>query len=166
MRHITKPPSNLVPCRNAHFLYLCDRMRQDEIEQYVVLTAANGYDPEVAARGFMNTPGHKFTMLGPDGLPLCAGGWQEVYPGVWQSWMVGSMDAWDSHWRSITKACRWFMDGLFEMGARRLQTNALASRTRAIEWYERGLGMSREGTWKKFGVNGEDVACFARIRED
>lgn len=162
----SRPPSNVVPCRNAHLQYLCERMRPDEIEQYLALTGAKDYDPDVAARGFQNLNGLKFTVLGPDGLPVAAGGYEEVQPGVWNSWMVGSMEGWGTSWRSMTKATRWLMDGLFEMGARRLQTQALASRARAIEWYERSLGLQREGTLRKLGRDGEDVACFARVAED
>lgn len=160
---VTKAPSGVVPCKSVHLIYLCERMRPDEIEQYKALTGAKEYDPEVAAKGFINTPGLKYTLLGDDGLPVISGGYQEVSPGVWQSWMVGSMDGWGKYWRSITKASRWMMDGLMELGARRLQTNALASRTQAIEWYKRSLKMSYEGTWKRFGANGEDVVCFARV---
>lgn len=165
MTVITKPPSNVIVCKNVHLMYLCDRMRPDEIAQYIALTGAKAYDADTAARGFMNTPGLKFTVLGPDGYPAASGGYEEVFPGVWQSWMVGSCDGWHTSWRSLTKGCRWLMDGLFEMGARRLQTSALASRTQAIEWYERGLGLVREGTMRGYGVNGEDVAQFSRVRE-
>jgi len=157
-----KPPSNLIACSAWHLLYLCERMRPDEIEQYMAFYPAEKFDPEVAAIGFMNTPGMKFTLLGPDNLPACAGGYHEVLPGVWQSWMVGSCDGWKDGWRAITKASRWMMEGLFEMGARRLQTNALASRTKALEWYERGLKLKREGTWFKYGLQGQDVALYSR----
>lgn len=165
MLTVTKPPSNMVECKNVHLTYLCERMRPDEIEQYLSITGAKTFNAEVVSRGFMNIPGHKFTVLGKDGLPVAAGGYEEVAPGVWQSWMVGSCEGWATHWRSITKATRWLMDGLMEMGARRLQTTALASRTKAIEWYVKSLGLSYEGTWRKFGKNGEDVACFARVAE-
>jgi len=138
-------------------------MRPDEIEQYLAFVPAQTFDHEAAAVGFMNTPGLKFSLLGPDGFPACAGGYHEVLPGVWQSWMVGSCDGWKDGWRSITKASRWVADGLFEAGARRLQTNCLASRTRAIEWYERGLKLVREGTWRAYGLQGQDVALFSRV---
>ncbi|MGH8173939.1 MAG: hypothetical protein ACREPX_12420, partial [Rhodanobacteraceae bacterium] len=132
----------------------------------IALTGASKFDPEVAAVAFMRTPGHKFTILGPDNLPCAAGGYEETaMPGVWQSWMVGSPEGWDTGWRSITKGCRWLMDALFDMGARRLQTNALASRTKAIEWYERGLGLTREGTLRQAGAHGEDVAIFSKVVE-
>lgn len=162
----SKPPSNVVPCRNAHLQYLCERMRPDEIEQYLALTFAKAYDADVAAAGLIAITGLKFTVLGSDGLPVAAGGYSEVQPGVWESWMVGSMDGWATHWRSMTKAARWLMDGLFEMGARRLQTHALASRTRAIDWYERSLGLVHEGTARQAGMNGQDVTCHARVRGD
>jgi hypothetical protein len=163
MAQVTRPPRGVQDSRNVDFIILCDRMRPDEIEQYLALTGAKDYSPEVAARGFINMPGFKFSLVSEAGEVGCAGGFHEIIPGVWQSWMVGSVESWERDWRTITKGCRWVMDGLLAQGARRLQTTALASRAKAIEWYERGLGMQREGTWRNYGANGEDVACFARV---
>lgn len=161
-----RPPSNVIECHDAHLYYLCDRMRADEIEQFLALAGLDRYDPQFAARNFAVKPGHKFTVLQRDGLPAASGGYEEVAPGVWQSWMVGTDAGWAEQWRSITKATRWLMEGLLDLGARRLQTNCLASRTRTIEWYQRGLGLEPEGIWRKFASNGADVACFARVRAD
>ena len=58
------------------------------------------------------------------------------------------------------------MQGLFDAGARRLQTGALASRTKAHEWYVRGLKMKPEGVCEGFGLGGEDMATFVRLKED
>ena len=41
--------------------------RADEIAQYIVLSGHKEYDPEFAAREFMNLPGPKLTVVGPDG---------------------------------------------------------------------------------------------------
>lgn len=158
-----KPPSNIIPCRNVHIQYLCDRMRQDEREQYCILSCEDEYNADRAAAYFMTLPGHKFTALGNDGLPAAAGGYQEIYPGVWQSWMVGTEEGWKEQWRSITKGCRWLADFLFAHGARRLQTNCLAHRSQAIAWYTNGLKMRPEGLKKRYGRNGEDLAEFARV---
>lgn len=158
------PPSNLVACRPAHLVYLAHRMRADEIDQYLALTGAERYDPDVAVRGFINIPGPaKFTVVDRSGAPVVAGGFEEVIPGVWQSWMVGTDEGWAENWRSITKATRWLMDELLAGGARRLQTTALANREAAIHWYTNGLGMHQEGRWKNYGRNGEDVVQFARL---
>lgn len=161
---VCKPPKRLIACRNGHIVYLCDRMRRDEVVQYEALTGFP-YDPEVAAQGFINLPGIKFTVVGPDGYPAASGGYHEIIPAVWQSWMVGSEEGWKTSWRAITKASRWVIEGLFAGGARRLQTTALASRTCAIEWYTRSLGLKYEGTHKCFGAHGEDVVAFARVAE-
>ena len=161
------PPSNVLVCRDRHLSYLCEYMRPDEIHQYLALTGAKTYDYEVAARGFMNLGGMKFVVMMDDGFtPAAAGGYSETLPGVWDSWMVGSTEGWAQQWRAITKTTLWLMDGLFELGARRLQTNALAERTAAIEWYERSLGLQREGTWRAMGRDGQDVACFSRIKRE
>jgi len=164
-----KTPSYIVPCSLWHLVYLCENMRADEIEQYLALTGAEKFDPAVAALGMGNmaAAGPAFSVVVKDDqgrqLPISAGGYTEVIPGVWSSWMVGTQAGWDKHWRTITKATIWVIDFMFnDMGARRLQTNALASRNEACWWYEKSLKMLPEGVWARFGKNGEDVACFAR----
>ncbi len=52
---------------------------------------------------------------------------------------------------------------MFDHGARRLQTTALADRAMACKWYERGLKMQREGVSRGYGPHGEDVVTYARL---
>lgn len=154
----------MIEFKNRHAIYICERMRTDEIEQYVAFSETQEWNPEVAAAAFIAQRGLKFTILGPDGYPAASGGYFPVHAGVMQSWMCGTEDGWRTSWRAITQGCRWLADGLFDGGGtRRLQTIALASRTQAHEWYERGLGMRREGTFRQATPRGEDVAHFARI---
>jgi hypothetical protein len=157
-------PSNVVTFEDLHAYIICTQMRPDEITQLLAFTGADSYDHEMAARAFINKPGPKFTLVDEQGQPVIVGGYSPVIDGVWQSWMAGTEAGWCKHWRAITKASRWLMDALFEAGARRLQTNALQSRREAIMWYERGLHLKYEGTWKEFGCGGEDVACYAISR--
>ena len=153
----------LVQPTMLHLLHLCSQARPDEIAQYEALVGRR-WDIDAVAVDHYNRIGVKFALLAPDGMPIAAGGWDPIIPGVWQSWMVGTMDNWDRHWRSLTKATRHVMDVLMDDGARRLQTNALASRTAACRWYEKGLKMRPEGVMHNFGVNGEAVAMYARTR--
>ena len=160
-----KPPSAVVEFRNLHAQYLCDRMRPDEIAQYLALSGAREFDADEAARRFMTYGGVKFSLIGADGYPACCGGYYELVPGVWESWMLGSCDGWAKNWRSMTKGARWMMQTMFEhFGARRLQTHSLVERELASKWYEKALGMTREGVLLGFGANGEHVAVFARVR--
>lgn len=164
-RHI-KVPAGLRQCTMLDLLRLCNSLRQEEIEQYLALSFAHEYDHEVVANGFYNRPGPKFTIE-VGGAPVCSGGYEEVAPGVWQSWMVGTDESWLKHGLSITRGSRWVMSRMFDSyGARRLQTNGLAERELACEWYERGLGLKAEGTWRAFGRNGEDVAAYSILREE
>jgi len=142
-------------------LILCHGARPDEIEQYQALTG-NAWTTDGVANENYNRPGVKFVLLDDD-RPIVAGGWDMVIEGVWQSWMVGTMENWETHWRSITKYTRTTMDLMFQNGARRLQTFATAERARACEWYVRGLKMEPEGVMRGFGANGEDMAVFAKL---
>jgi len=145
-------------------LMLCSEARADEIEQYEALIGV--WDFERAAIGFYSRAGIKFSLINDEDIAVCAGGWEEVIPGVWQSWMVGTDKYWSQYWRSITKYSRRVMDELFKSGARRLQTGALASRVGACNWYVKGLKMKPEGICQSFGLNGEDMATFVRLKEN
>lgn len=145
--------------------FLARRMRADEIAQYLALTGAKVYEPDDAARNFVVLQGQKFVLIGPDNLPFCAGGFEEIRPDVFQTWMVGTEEGWAKHWRAITIHSRRLMQNLLDTGARRIQTYALASRTKAHEWYRRGLLQQYEGTCRQFFADGQDAVLYARVRE-
>ena len=147
----------------ADMLIVARDARDDEKEQYTVMTG-NPWVPDQVANEAFNKSGVKFVFL-DDNKPFVVGGWEPVIDGVWQSWMIGNMAYWETHWRTITKLCLKSMDIMFEGGARRLQTCATAARAKTCEWYVRGLKMQPEGMLRRFGVNGEDMAMFSRIRE-
>jgi hypothetical protein len=147
--------------------WLCGAMRADEIQQWLALTGRTEYDADLAARGLLALAGPSFCLVDRSGIPFCAGGFEEVRPKVWQTWMVGTEDGWARYWRAITKYSVTLADNLLADGsAHRIQTYALASRERAHEWYERGLKMQFEATHRRFFADGQDAVCFARVQED
>lgn len=141
-----RKPSNLIPCDADHLRYLAQHARPDEIEQFLYFTERNVYLPDDMAQTCIEwaSQGPCFTVLGADGMPAASGGYIWRGDGVWNSWMIGSMRGWENNWRALTKAVRWLIDAMFQVGAKRLETYVLPTRTRAIEWYERGLGLTRE----------------------
>lgn len=166
MRYPSRPPSHVVAPRNWHFQVLAEHMRADEIAHWLAMSGADVYDAEIAARGFMATPGLAFVVVDDAGAPVAAGGFQQDLPAVWSGWMAGTADGWATHWRTITKATRWLMGQLFEQGARRLSVDTIATRTAATDWYAQALGMRHEGTRRRAGAHGEDIVTYARIAED
>lgn len=156
MIHLHEPTleETLAICRNA---------RPDERHQYQALTGLP-WDAEAVAESIMSKTGMKWAFL-DDGVAFVLGGYDHVVNDVYQSWMVGTMDDWGTHWRSITKTSRKIMQAVLDSGARRLQTCVLASREKTCEWYVRGLKMNLEGYMRGFGANGETMAMYARVRE-
>jgi len=142
-------PSNIIPCRPAHLVYLCEDMRAAERAQFVAITGAPAYNPDTAAHCFVNTwarsGAFSVTAVRANGLPAAAGGFEQVAPGEWQSWMLGTEEGWAEQWRSLTKASRWLLDRLFDAGAQRVRTIALTDRCKALEWFARSLGMAPDG---------------------
>lgn len=150
--------------------YICERMRPDEVEQYLAITGADEYRPAIAAAAFAANVNNGISVchLDEEGKPTCAGGYapDPYMPGVWQSWMCGTPEGWEKHWRTITKATKWGIQQLLDGGARRLETNVLASREHAIQWYEQSLGMKYEGVRREYTADGGDIKLFSITRKD
>lgn len=146
------------------FAYIARRMREDEQDQWCALVGRAEYDADLCARGLAAINGPSFTLLS-DGTPFCIGGFDPIRPGVYQTWMAGTLAGWVHHWRAITKNSRRLMDHLLANGAHRIQTIALASRVDAHEWYARGLQQSWEGVHRGWYADGRDAVCYARVKE-
>lgn len=158
------PPTNVVPATNEQILYLVRHMRADEIAQFEAFFGK--WDIQQAGRFFITKPEPRFALVGKDNLPVVAGGYEEVQPDIWQSWMLGTTEGWQSQWRTITKASRWYMGELIRAGARRLQTNVLSTRMDTCEWYARGLGLKLEGVHRGLGRGGQSVSDYALVAEE
>lgn len=145
--------------------YLARHMRPDEIEQDLAFSGEAEFSPEAAARRMINAEGPKFVIVA-EGLPVVAGGFVFVRPGVWQGWQAGTIEGWDKHWRTITKATRKLNDRMLaDPAVHRLQLCALAGRELAFEWYERSLRYQREATLSRYCASGADAVMFSRIKE-
>lgn len=147
----------------ADFGLIAREMRPDEVAQYLALTGLATYHPEVAARGLIAAGGESYALVGRDGLPVLLGGFVPVRPGVVEAWAAGSVAGWAQHWIGITKACRRLMADVLTQ-AHRIETCALASRSAAHRWYERGLGMHRDGVLPGYFADGQDGIMFSLTR--
>lgn len=143
--------------------YLARRMRADEVQQFLALSGLSEYEPDMAARAIASIPGEAFVVLEGD-TPVLLGGFDPLRPGVYEAWLVGTDAAWSVHGHAFTRICRRAIDQILHAGAHRVQVCSLASRTAAHDWYERFLGMAREGVQKRHGANGEDFIMFAKVR--
>lgn len=144
---------------------LCSQARPDEILQYEALCGVE-WDRDRVATDFFTRVGPKWLLVSDDGTPLAAAGMEPLGRGVWQCWMVGTLEHWGTHWRSITKYTRRIMGDALATGARRLQVCCLQSRQQARVWYERGLLMDFNGELPQYGANGETACIYARVRSD
>ena len=146
--------------------YLAERMRDDERDQFCALNALEHYNADFAARQLAALPGISFCLLGDDDMPVAAGGFVEVRPKVWQSWMVGTEAGWAAHWRDITKACKRVMSELLASDrCHRIETVALSTRTKAGRWYMKSLGEKFEGVSRRWFPDGRDAAWYAKVKE-
>lgn len=157
---------NVRPATLIDLVHVCRHMRPDEIEQTLAFGYADSYDPDAAAVSLYQQPGPKLAVLCRNGMPAAVGGAMEVGRGVYSGWMAGTIDGWESEWRSITKATRRFHDALLASSAHRIQLTALASRAAACLWYTKGLKMQAEGLRRAYGRNGEDAIEFSRVRSE
>lgn len=149
------------------YLRLAQIMRPDEIAQYLSVTGQTEYDPDECARRFLSLNGVAHALIDRDGRAILIGGHEEVRPGVWQGWMMGSMDGWGRYGFAICRAARRMQDLLLATDrCHRVQILASPNRKAAHVWYERCLGMSFEGANRKYFADGSDALCFAIVKED
>lgn len=144
--------------------YLAARMRQCEIDHFLALSGLDRYDPDTAARAFAMQPGPAFSLYGPDGRPVMAGGFVPERRGVYEAWLLGTDVAWSEHWRKITRVCRRQMEALFQSGAHRVHVVTSPKNTKVVEWYVRGLRMRYEGRFRAYCADGSDMVMYARTR--
>jgi len=147
------------------FCFLARRMRPDEIAQYLAMTGADEFDSDAAARAMAASRGATFVGVDAANKPIMAGGFEPLRPGVFELWAVGTTEGWEKHWRTITLTCNRLIRDTFAGGAHRVQIVALASRTQAHDWYERGLKLRREGEHPGFFADGQAGITFARVKE-
>lgn len=155
----------LGPARLCDIIEACAQMRREEIDQYLALTGAGEYDFERAAHGLYAVRGIRFLLVSAAGDRLAVGGFEDIRPGVWRSWLIGTPLAWSAHWRSITEASRTVAGMLFEGGAHRIEDYMLADRADAGRWCQKGLGMRLDGILPNYAADGRDVAVYSRTRK-
>lgn len=143
------------------YAWIAARMRSDERAQFAALSGMP-YTPDVCARALANTAGPHFALVDAAGYPVLLGGFEPQRPGVYEGWLAGTDEGWAQHWRAITLHCNRRLRALFLGGAHRVQLTALATRTGAIEWYERGLKMTCEGTRPGYCADGSDAVMYGR----
>ena len=161
-------PRNVIEFADWHAYWVAARMRADETEQYCALISHDGhFDFEVAARGFINAGGLRFSWITAQQEIGMVGGCFSIGEGVMQGWMAATDTAWDTGGHiGITRATRWLHRELFELGVRRIEIACLAKRELTRAWYERSLGFELEGIQRQKGRGGEDVALYAKVRGD
>lgn len=147
------------------YAYLCKRMRPDEIEQHRALRGGAPFDADRAARELCEVRGPTYSLIDASGRPVAASGFDYLRPGVYECWAIGTVEGWERHWRAFTLTANRIMRGMLAGDVHRIQTVALASRTKAMEWYERGLDMQREGVLRGYFSDGQDGVLFARVRK-
>ncbi len=142
-------------------LQVLAQLPESERRQYYAKTGEQ-LDVDVAAAHLYLQPGPKW-VIATDDHPICVGGFTPISPGVYRDWMANTPEAFGKHWRSVSKYARRVMDGMLEYEAHRLECVVLASRTEVVDWYA-FLGYSFEGTMRRAGAQGEDLALYSRLR--
>lgn len=149
------------------FLDVAYNMREDEVEQYLSIVGKDKYVPEEFVKTMLQYMSEiTFVLYDNDGVACCIGGLVETRQKVWQTWMMGTQEGWDNHWRSITKLSRRVIDDLLNSNmGHRVHCYSLHSRHKTHEWYRRGLGMDFESINHKFFADGQNAACHVKIKE-
>lgn len=147
-------------------VFLSSRMLPGEKAQMAALYGWHEFDEDRAARaliaGIENI--ESWAMVGSDGRAIAIGGLSLVRAGVRECWAAVDGSEWPKHHRAITRACRSIMRQAMLAGIHRIETYAHADRIDAHTWYEKALGMNREGVHPGYFSNGDAAISFAITR--
>lgn len=144
-------------------LGVCLALPEDERAAYKALTGQE-YDPDAVAADLWAMPGLRWCMADECGLPVVVCGYARMHPGTFRSWYCATSEAWERHGAEVTSLTREIICGvLAEPGVNRLETIALASRSRARRWYDR-IGLTFESTLQGFGAEGEAAVMYVATR--
>jgi len=153
-------PTQVVQPSLTDYIYICDNLPADEIEQIAAMTG-QVFDPDEAAINCHLVPGPKWLIIDEEGRPLVVGGCMQLRKGVWQTWMLVPDMTWETHAREVTEIVLSLQKQMQEQG-HRIQTLVLSSRERARTWYGT-LGLEHEGTLRAYGTGGEDFEMYSTV---
>lgn len=134
-----------------------------EKEQMQALSG-NAFDLDRTVQCAMNFPGPKWAIVdaADTATAVAVGGLMPVRPGVMHSWFMARPEAWVKG-NNITELVASVVADALKSGVHRVETLCLASRERALRWYEK-VGLTHEATLKNYGVKGEDCVLYVALR--
>lgn len=160
----TLPATRLVSPTVFDYALVAHRMRQDEREQWSAM-ANRPYCPNLCAKDMCASGELSYALIDRAGSAICVAGFIPLRPGVYQVWGAFTEEAFPKHWRAITRETRRLMAGLMKQGAHRIEVCSLVTRTAALDWYHRGLGMRPDGVIRGYYSNGEGAVSYALVKE-
>lgn len=164
-RHCQERPRIAAP-QAADAVFLSSRMLPGEQLQMAALYGWDQFDADRAARALVaGMEGlESWAIVGSDGRAIAIGGLSLVRAGVRECWAAVNAADWPTHHRNVARACRSIMRQAMLAGIHRIETHAHADRVDAHAWYEKALGMKREGVHPGYFSNGDAAISFAITR--
>lgn len=132
---------------------------KDELEQIRLFGVPAGTDLALMSQAL---PGPKWAFYAGE-LPLVVGGYIPNRTGVYASWFLATVAAWDFYGKDVTEMTRARIEFMLSNGAHRIETVCLAKRKLAQRWY-RHLGLHLESIMTGFCIDGSDAAMYVTTR--
>ena len=145
------------------YISIAHGMRDDEKEQFAAMSGLSEYDPDVVARCLYMQRGPSWAAANEEGRVVLISGYEDHGPGTAELWLAAPATTWDTNWVDLTRIGRKMISFILDTH-HRVQILSLASRTKAHDWYERGLKMQYESTLKKYCADGQDAVMHVRTR--
>lgn len=140
----------VIPFKPVHLLAIEHRWPEVGIAPDLMLSTAKHYAIGFARTGLVN------------GRPIVCGGMMKLWPGVGETWVIGS-DELKQNVIPFQRAILRFREVVFGMGLHRLQCACHVDFTDSRKWLER-LGFVDEGLMKAFASDRSDYVRYAIIR--
>jgi len=146
------------PLTHAGALHVVAHVRADDLAE--VLATRWSDDRLDLAESFLRAGPYAWECGLTEAEPIACVGALEIWPGVWQAWMVAT-DAFDKIGFQLTRFVRrTIMPIVTTAGAHRVQAHSAETHAVAHRWLE-SLGAKYEAPVPAFGRNGEDFRCYA-----
>lgn len=157
MTLLTGKASSVRPLNYKDLLYVARRMRAiDRREVYALRWRS---DPAEFAQDIVGSCILGGIVLGKAGKPASALGGLEMWPGVWQVWMIATDNWQDVKWTTTRYAQR-ILSHLVLANSHRAECHSSEEHKEAHRWLEY-LGAQREGVLCRYGRKKENFYTYA-----
>ncbi len=155
-------PLPVYPMTPEDCVYVCQRMREDDFNEFIATQEAQTKDSII--KQLLAQNGEHYTILNQKNIPVLIGGTFYDNPGVATIWLVATDEISKRDFWVTTKFITNLMTiMLSNKTCHRFQASSIGYRSVAQKWLQNKLGLEYEGKLKGFCRNGYDLLLYGKV---